>query len=337
MKGCEIKKLEWEGLVPTYGKLIVEPLRRGFATTIGNSLRRVLLSSIEGATITSIKIDNLLHEFTAIKGVVEDPSDLILNIRSIVFKYEGDEKRTLFLEGKRGEITAGMIKTPEDVTIINPDCYLATVSEGEIRMEMTLEKGIGYMPADETKRGEIIGTIPIDANFSPIKRVGFSVEDVRIGRATNYERLIFEITTNGAISPKEAISKASSILSNYLSIFIHPEPFLIKEEEPEKASQEKERLKKILNTKIDEMEISVRSYHCLQKAGIVRIGDLVKLSEQELLKMKNFGRKSLIEIKEKLAEYNLTLEMPDVEELLEPLEPFSEEKRKEDEAQEEVY
>lgn len=328
MKGCEIKRLEWESLTPTYGKLIAEPFKRGFATTIGNSLRRVLLSSIRGAAITSIKIDGLLHEFTTIKGIVEDPIDLILNIRGIVFKYEGTEKKRLFLEKEeKGEITAGMIKTPGDVTIINPSHYLATVSDGKLKMEMELETGIGYLPADETQRKERIGIIPIDANFSPIKKVGFSVEDVRVGRVTDYERLVLEITTNGAIDPKEAVSKASSILSSYIAIFITPEPFLIEEKPPEKVNEEKERLIKIVNTKIDEMEISVRSSNCLKAAGIIRIGDLVKLSEEELLKMKNFGRKSLIEIKEKLAEYNLTLGMKEVAELLEPL--------KEDEAQEE--
>ncbi len=319
IKGCGIKKLEWEGLTSTYGKLIAEPFIKGFATTIGNSLRRILLSSINGSAVTSIKIDGLLHEFTTIKGIVEDPIDFILNIRRIIFKYEGDETKKLFLEGGKGKITAGMIKIPADVAIVNPNHYLATVSEGKIKMEMELESGIGYFPADEVKRERLIGTIPIDAYFSPIKRVSFNTENVRIGKITDYERLILEVTTNGAISPKEACVKAASILSDYISIFISPEPFLIEEEPPEKADEEREKLKKILNTKIDELEISVRASNCLRMAGIVRIGDIVKRGEQELLKMKNFGKKSLTEIRGKLTEYNLTLSMTGIDDLLKPL------------------
>jgi len=314
-----IKKLQWEGLTPTYGKLIVEPFKKGFATTIGNSLRRVLLSGISGAAVTSIKVDGLLHEFTTIPGIVEDPIDLILNIRGIVFKYNGNEKKGLYLKAKKGKVTAGMIKTPVDVEIVNPEHYLATVSDGEINIEMELESGIGYLPADESKREKRIGTIPIDAYFSPIKRVNFQIEDVRIGRITDYERLVLEITTNGAMSPKEAVVKAALILADYISIFQNPEPFVIEEERPEKADEEREKLRKILNTKIDELEISVRASNCLRMSGIIRIGDIVKAGEENLLKMKNFGRKSLAEIKEKLAEYNLTLGMEGIDDLLEPL------------------
>ncbi|MEW6103080.1 MAG: DNA-directed RNA polymerase subunit alpha [bacterium] len=341
MKECGIKKLEWQDLTPVYGKLIVEPFRRGNATTIGNSIRRILLSSIEGVAITSVKIDGILHEFTAIPGVVEDPIDFILNIRGIVFKYEGDEKKELFLEAGKGAVSAGMIKTPADVIIVNPEHYLATVSEGKLKMEMELERGVGYVPALEEKREKRIGVIPIDTYFSPIKRVNLVIENVRIGQTSDYERLVLEITTNGSIGPKEAVIKTASILSDWTSFFINPEPFEIKEEMPEKIDEEREMLRKILNTSIDELEISVRASNCLRLAGIIRIGDIAKMEEQELLKMKNFGRKSLTEVKEKLAEYSLTLSMPGVDELLEPLSEEEIQKAKEgiikkDETQEEI-
>ncbi|MEW6007398.1 MAG: DNA-directed RNA polymerase subunit alpha [bacterium] len=319
MEGCGIKKLEWQEESPTYGKLIAEPFTKGFAITIGNSLRRILLSSIEGPAVTSIKIDGILHEFTAIPGILEDPIDLILNIRGIIFKYEGDGKKELFLEAGKGSVSARMIKTPADVMIVNPEHHLLTVSEGKIKLEMELERGVGYVPANEAKREERLGVIPIDAYFSPIKRVNFSVENVRIGEISDYERLILEITTNGAISPKETVIKAASILSDWTSFFQNPEPFEIKEEPLEKVDEEREKMRKVLNTSIDELEISVRASNCLRLAGITRIGDIVKMDETGLLKMKNFGRKSLGEVKEKLVDYNLTLGMSGVDELLEPL------------------
>ncbi len=310
------KKLEWEVLTDTYGKLTIEPFRKGIATTIGNSLRRMLLSSIEGTCITSLKIQGILHEFTAIPGIVEDPIDLILNIRGIVFKYEGYEKKELFLSAGKGSVTAGMIKTPSDVIIVNPDHYLATVSDGKLEIEMELEKGVGYLPADEGKREERIGTLPVDAYFSPIKRILFNVENVRVGMMTDYEKLILEVTTNGAIDPKKAVSSAASLLSDYISIFIEPEPFEIKEVPPVKVDEERENLKKILDMELDELEISVRAKNCLQAAGIIKVGDLVVIKEDDLLRMRNFGRKSLTEIKERLSEYNLTLGMTELKDLI---------------------
>jgi DNA-directed RNA polymerase subunit alpha len=335
----KIKRLEWEELTETNGKLVVEPFKKGLAVTVGNSLRRMLLSSIKGAAVTSINVQGILHEFTFIPGVVEDIIDIILNIKGIVFRFSDETPKMIYLEKKeKGEVKAKDLVLPAGLTIVNPEHHIMTISEikdSGLIMEMEVEVEIGYSPADETKREKKIGTLPIDTYFSPVVRVGYEIEDVRVGRVTDYEKLILKIKTNGSITPQDAVAQAASIVSDYISIFIKPEGFMEKEIEV-KPDEGKERLKQLLNTKIDELEISVRASNCLYLTGITKIGELVRVSEAELLKMRNFGRKSLVEIKEKLAVYNLRLGMTDIEDLVEKEEQLAEEDREEkDETQEE--
>ncbi|MBU1262331.1 DNA-directed RNA polymerase subunit alpha [bacterium] len=323
----KIKRLEWEELTETNGRLVVEPFRKGLAITVGNSLRRMLLSSIKGAAVTSINVDGILHEFTSIPGVVEDIIDIILNIKGIVFRFSDEAPKMVFLEKKeKGEVKAKDLVVPSGLTIVNPEHHIMTVSEitdSGLRMEMEVEVEIGYVPADETKREKKIGTLPIDTYFSPVVRVSCEIEDVRVGRVTDYEKLILKVKTNGSITPKDALSQAASILSDYISIFIKPEGFVEKEIEV-KPDDEQEKLKHLLNTRIDELEISVRASNCLHLTGITKIGELILLPEANLLKMRNFGRKSLTEIKEKLATYNLRLGMTDFAHLMEKGEELEE-------------
>ncbi len=316
----KIKRLEWEELTETNGRLAVEPFKKGLAITVGNSLRRMLLSSIKGAAVTSINVEGILHEFTFIPGVVEDIIDIILNIKGIVFRFSDETSKIIYLEKKeKGEVKAKDLVVPEGLVIVNPEHHIMTISEvinTGLRVEMEVEIGIGYSPADETKREKRIGTLPIDTHFSPVVRVGYEIEDVRVGRVTDYERLILKIKTDGSITPQDAVAQAASILSDYISIFIKPEGFVEKEVEV-KPDDGQDRLKQLLNTKIDELEISVRASNCLYLTGITKIGELILLAEADLLKMRNFGRKSLTEIKEKLAMYNLRLGMTDFVHLIE--------------------
>jgi DNA-directed RNA polymerase subunit alpha len=326
----KVKKLEWEELSDTYGRLVAEPFKKGLGVTVGNSMRRMLLSAIEGAAVTSIKIDNILHEFSVIPGVVEDIVDIILNIKGVVFKWDGDKKKEFRLELKeKGKVCAGDLIVPQDVVIVNPDHHLLTISEAPadiITIYLEAKKGFGYLSADETKREKRPGTIPIDAYFSPVVKVAYRIEDVRVGRVVDYEKLILEVTTDGSITPQDAVDRAASILSDYIAIFIKPEGFIEEEPLEEEIDKEQERLRNILNMKIDEMEISVRASNCLRVIGAKKIADLVKMTEADLLKMRNFGKKSLTEIKEKLAGYNLTLGMTNIDHLIE---------KEEDETQEE--
>ncbi|MFH0775822.1 MAG: DNA-directed RNA polymerase subunit alpha [bacterium] len=323
----KIKRLEWEELTETNGKLVAEPFKKGLATTVGNSLRRMLLSSIKGAAVTSINVEGVLHEFTFIPGVVEDIIDIILNIKGIVFRFSDETPKIVYLEKKeKGEVKAKDLIVPSGLTVVNPEHHIMTVSEiidSGLRMEMDVEIGIGYSHADEAKREKKIGTLPIDTYFSPVVRVGYEIEDVRVGRVTDYEKLILKVKTNGSITPQDAVAQAASILSDYISIFIKPEGFVEKEIEI-KPDEEHEKLKQILNTKIDELEISVRASNCLHLTGITKIGELILLPEADLLKMRNFGRKSLTEIKEKLAMYNFRLGMTDFAHLVEKEEQLEE-------------
>jgi len=308
------KKLdvEPETLTDNYGKFIAEPLERGFGITLGNALRRVLLSSIPGASIVAVKIDGVLHEFSTIPGVLEDVTELILNLKGVVLKYRGDipKQLSLDLEGP-AEVQAKDIVTDGTVEIVNPDHHIATLGENsKLKMELWVRSGRGYVPAERNKDQTYpVGTIPMDAIFSPIRKVNFNVTNARVGGVTDYDRLILEIWTDGSILPAEAVGIAAKILKDQLSVFI---PFEEKEEFypfPEEEEAVRPELNPNLYRSVDELELSVRSANCLRTAGIKLIGELVQKTEQELLKTKNFGRKSLNEIKEILASLGLSLGM----------------------------
>jgi DNA-directed RNA polymerase subunit alpha len=316
----KIKKIEWEKdtLTDTYGKLIAEPFEQGLGTTIGNSLRRMLLSTIEGSAVTWVKIDGILHEFSSIPGVVEDVPDIILNLKKLILKLHDSGPRRIYLnkEGE-GEVTAQDFECPPEVEIINKDHHIATLdTDGKLKMEVEVDKGYGYISAEQNKTGqEAIGTIFIDSFFSPVVRVAYQVEDVRVGQITDYERLILEIWTNGILQPHQAVAQAAKILKDQLL------PFIDFEEEEEEAEtpvvdKETERLKSVLRMSIEELELSVRSSNCLRSANIKILGELVKKTEADMLKTRNFGKKSLSEIKEKLATYGLSLGMKDIDHLL---------------------
>ncbi len=308
------KKLdvEPETLTDNYGKFIAEPLERGFGITLGNALRRVLLSSIPGASIVAVKIDGVLHEFSTIPGVLEDVTELILNLKGVVLKYRGDipKQLSLDLEGP-AEVQAKDIVTDGTVEIVNPEHHIATLGENsKLKMELWVRSGRGYVPAERNKDQTYpVGTIPMDAIFSPIRKVNFNVTNARVGGVTDYDRLILEVWTDGSILPAEAVGIAAKILKDQLSVFI---PFEEKEEFypfPEEEEAVRPELNPNLYRSVDELELSVRSANCLRTAGIKLIGELVQKTEQELLKTKNFGRKSLNEIKEILASLGLSLGM----------------------------
>jgi len=295
---------------PTYGKFIAEPLERGFGITLGNSLRRVLLSSLQGSAITSIKIEGVDHEFTTIPEVAEDVTDIILNLKEVQLKLHTLESKTLRIdiEGPK-EVKAGDIIGDQDVEVLNPTHHICTVSDGgRIRVELTARRGRGYVSAEKNKvPGTPIGTIPIDSLFSPVKKVNYQVTNARVGQVTDYDKLSLEVWTNGAVSPQDAVAYAAKIVKEQLSIFInfdeHEEPVLTETPKDEPKWNEN------LFRSVDELELSVRSANCLQNANIKTIGDLVQKTEAEMLKTKNFGRKSLKEIKEILAEMGLALGM----------------------------
>jgi DNA-directed RNA polymerase subunit alpha len=304
---------------PVYGAFSAEPFERGFATTIGNSLRRVLYSSIEGTAVTSIKIKGVSHEFTTIEGMVEDVTDLVLNIKQLVVKLADEGRKTLKLEvTKKGVVKAGAITPEAGVEIINPDLHLCTLAEdNEVSVEITVSKGRRYVTAEEQSKDlQEPGIIPTDSSFSPVKRVRYKVENTRVGKLTNYERLILEIWTNGTISPEEALTEASKILRKHLNPFV--QYFELgrelqinekKEEELRKKESEKEDLRQKLSMSISELDLSVRSANCLSSEKIETIGELVSRSEAELLKVRNFGKTSLREVKKKLADMGLQLGM----------------------------
>lgn len=292
----------------TYGKFVVEPLERGYGTTLGNSLRRVLLSSLPGAAVTSVKIDGVLHEFSTIPGVREDTTDIILNLKGLAIKMYRDEPQVLRIEAKgEGEVKARDIIAGADVEILNPDLHIATLEEdGRLFMEMTVEKGRGYVPAERNKKGDqIIGVIPVDSLFSPVHKVNYTVENTRVGQQTDYDRLILEVWTNGTLSPEEAISYSAKILNDYLRLFVELTD-KIDEVETVVQTQEDE-LSRILEMPIEELELSVRSYNCLKRAGINTVGDLTQRTEEDMIKVRNLGKKSLEEVDQKLAELGLSL------------------------------
>ncbi len=309
------KRLECEEstYTNTYGKFSAAPFERGYGVTLGNSLRRVLLSSIEGSAVTSVKIVGAAHEFSTIPGLLEDVPELILNIKNIVLNSHSKIPKIITIKGKsKGEIKAGDIETDETIEIINPELYIATLTKDiKLNIEMEVSRGRGYLVAELNKKEDkAIGVIPVDAIFTPIKKVNFFVENTRVGQRTDYDKLILEVFTNGAISPKDALLYASNILQRHLDIFVNfgqlPEDIV--EDEPEMTKEEAALYEK-LRLPILELELSVRSSNCLRDAGIKIIADLVKKNEDEMLSFKNFGKKSLTEIKELLMGMGLTLGM----------------------------
>ncbi|HKZ52302.1 MAG TPA: DNA-directed RNA polymerase subunit alpha [Candidatus Acidoferrales bacterium] len=303
---CEV-----ETLTDRYGKFSGQPFERGFGTTIGNALRRVLLSSIEGAAITAVKIEGVLHEFQSIPGVVEDATDIILNLKQVPLRLHNPEavKTITVFADKPGAVTSALIETDADVEVLGKDVHIATVGEGgKLSIEMRVKNGRGYVSADRNFDEDLpIGYIPIDAVHSPVRKVNYTVEAARLGQMTDYDKLTLEVWTNGSVKPADAIGLAAKLLKDHTSIFIAFEEELPREEAAvERAYDQRQ---EYLSRSVDELELSVRAYNCLKNASIRTIGELVQRSEQDMLRTKNFGRKSLNEIKELLQRMNLTLGM----------------------------
>ncbi len=303
-------QIDPESSTDYYGKFTCEPLERGFGITVGNSLRRVLISSLQGAAITAVRIEGALHEFTSINDVVEDVTDIVLNLKEVVFKAEAPKQYTLRLEKEGpGPVVAGDIQLVDGLRILNPDHPIATLDKkGPLAMELTVGVGRGYVSAERNKTPTMpIGTIPIDSLFSPIRKVNYTIQNARVGQQTDYDKLILEVWTNGAVKPTDAVAFAAKILKEQLSIWINFEE--TEETQYTQPAQDEEPLNENLFRSVDELELSVRSANCLQNANITLIGELVQRTEQDMLKTKNFGRKSLKEIKEILATMNLSLGM----------------------------
>jgi DNA-directed RNA polymerase subunit alpha len=289
--------------------IVAEPLERGFGLTLGNALRRILLSSLQGAAVTAIRIDGVLHEFSSVPGVREDVTDIVLNVKNMALRMhgEGPKRMTLRAEGP-GEVTAGMIETGPDIEIMDPGLILCTLDKGaKINMEFTVRHGKGYVPGSQNRPEDSpIGLIPVDSNYSPVRKVAYKVENTRVGQVTDYDKLSMEVTTNGTVTPEDAVALAARILQDQLQLFINfEEPTTIKEEE----RREELPFNKNLLRKVDELELSVRSANCLKNDNIIYIGDLIQKTEAEMLRTPNFGRKSLNEIKEVLAQMGLHLGM----------------------------
>lgn len=292
----------------TYGRFVIEPLERGYGTTLGNSLRRIMLSSLPGVAVTSVKIEGVLHEFSTIPGVKEDVIEILLNLKGLAAEIYSDEPKVIYIEAsEEGPITAGDIIADADVDIFNPDMHIATLSKGStLNMEMRIEKGRGYVAADKNKYpGMPIGTIPMDSIFSPIIKVNFLVENTRVGQITDFDKLTIDIWTDGTTTPEEALSLAAKVLSEHLNLFINlTEHATTVEIMVEKEESEKERIREM---SIEELELSVRSSNCLRRANIDTVEKLTQRSEEDMIKVRNLGRKSLNEIKHKLAEIGLSL------------------------------
>lgn len=303
-------QIESDSLTDTYGKFYAEPFERGFATTLGNSLRRILLSSLQGAAITSVRIKGVLHEFSTVPGVTEDVTDIILNLKGVLLNLHGNESRNIRIVKKgAGVITAGDIITDSQVEVLNPEHHIATCSkEADVEMDMVVALGKGYVPAERNRDERApVGTIPIDSIFSPIKKVNFTVANARVGQITDYDKLTLEVATDGSVRPDDAVAYAAKILKEQLQIFINFDENL--EPVAQEVAEEGRKINENLYRSVDELELSVRSANCLKNANIHLIGDLVQRSEAEMLKTQNFGRKSLNEIKDILAEMDLTLGM----------------------------
>ena len=302
--------VDTETLTEKFGKFSAQPFERGFGTTVGNALRRALLSSIEGAAVTAVRIEGVLHEFQSITGVVEDATDIILNLKQIPFKLNGEGPKALYLRADQpGVVTSGMIEADGDVEILDKDVYIATVSEGgKLDMEMRLKRGRGYISADKNFDADLgIGFIPVDSVHSPVRKVNYIVEAARLGQITDYDKLTLEVWTNGSVLPADAVGLAAKLIKDHMTIFINFEEemdgdSLMDDGRPHIRNEN-------MNRSVEELELSVRSYNCLKNANIQTIGELVQKTEAEMLKTKNFGRKSLNEIKEILAQMGLSLGM----------------------------
>jgi DNA-directed RNA polymerase subunit alpha len=306
---------------PNYAKFVAEPFETGYGHTIGNSLRRVLLSSLEGAAITSVKIDGAMHEFSTVDGAVEDVTDIVLNLKKILFKCHVREPQILLLSvNKEGHVLAGDIELNQNTELVNPKQIICTLDKKKkFEMELEVKVGRGFCPGDENKKiDQPIGVIAIDSLFSPVTRVRYSVESARVGQRTDYDRLIVEIWTDGRISPDDALTQASAILQHHLDVFVGYDKNAIEFEEVEsKQDDDKSKMKKLLGMSVNEIELSVRAANCLNNANITTVGQLAMKTEQEMLKYRNFGKKSLNEIKEKLTTLGLSLGMTFEAELLE--------------------
>jgi DNA-directed RNA polymerase subunit alpha len=297
----------------TYAKFVAEPFETGYGHTIGNSLRRVLLSSLEGAAITSIKVDGAMHEFAAIEGVVEDVTDIVLNLKKVKFKaHTRDEQVLLLSANKEGTVTAGDIQLNQNIELVNPDQIICTLDKKKkFEMELTVKIGRGFLTGDENKKsGQAIGVIAIDSIFSPVTKVRYAVEAARVGNRTDYDRLVLELWTDGRITPDDALTQSSAILAHHLDVFVGYDKNAIEfEETVDKQDDEKMKMKKLLNMSVNEIELSVRAANCLNNANITTVGQLAMKSESEMLKYRNFGKKSLNEIKDKLTALGLSLGM----------------------------
>jgi len=296
-----------------YGKFVIEPLERGYGTTLGNSLRRVLLSSLPGAAVTSIKIDGVLHEFSTIPNVVEDTTEIILNLKHLILNYTGNERKILRLEqyGPK-EVKASDIEPDGEVEILTPDLHIATLDkDGKLVMELTVERGRGYVSADQqpNKSDDIVGQIPIDSIYTPVKRVNYTVENARVGKRTDYDSLTLEVWTNGSISPEEAISLSAQILIEYLKLFTEIDDTFAEVEIL--VEKEEEKKDKVLEMSIEELELSVRASNGLKRANINTVGDLIEKTREEMSKIRNQGQKSLEEIERKLKELGLGFKNPE--------------------------
>ena len=296
----------------TYGKFVVEPLERGYGTTLGNSLRRILLSSLPGAAVTSIQINGVLHEFSTVEGVVEDVTTIILNLKKLAMKIYSDEEKTLEIDIQGdGVVTAGDITHDSDVEILNPDLHIATLAKGaHFQMKLFAKRGRGYVQAENNKRDDMpIGVIPVDSIYTPVSRVNYQVENTRVGQVTNYDKLTLDVWTDGSIRPEEAVSLGAKIISEHLNIFVgltdqaQNAEIMVEKEEDQKE--------KVLEMTIEELDLSVRSYNCLKRAGINTVQELANKSEEDMMKVRNLGKKSLEEVQEKLDELGLSLRADD--------------------------
>lgn len=310
LEGIQMPRLleiDRESLTTTYGKFTFQPLERGFGVTVGHGLRRVLVSQIQGAAVKSVSIDGVQHEFSVVTGVREDVPEIVLNLKEVAIRYHGEEDRTLRVEAKGGELTAGDLAVDSSVEIMNPDLHIATLGKGvTLNLEFTVGKGRGYVYSEENRTAEQpIGTIPLDTNYSPVLKVNYDIENARVGRRTDYDRLMLEVWTDGSMGPEDAVAQAARILIEHLGLIANFE------EEPTGAGHEKEideetkRIARLLATQVDELELSVRSANCLRAAGISTLKELVSKSEAEMLKFRNFGRKSLNELGEILESMDL--------------------------------
>lgn len=295
----------------TFGRFVIEPLERGFGNTLGNALRRVLLSSLPGAAVTSIHIDGIQHEFTTVPGVVEDVTEIILNLKQLSFKMYADQPKTVIVDVKGPcELKAGDIHLDDEMEMVDPDLHIATLNaDAHLRMTLTMDRGRGYVSADKNKSGTApIGVIPIDSIFTPIRKVNYTIEDTRVGQITDYDKLTLDVWTNGSVMPDEAISIAAKILTEHLSLFVSltdqvmPIAF---------TDQEDDKKEKVLEMTIEELDLSVRAYNCLKRAGINTVAELVQRNQEDMMKVRNLGRKSLEEVEQKLEALNLSLRPSD--------------------------